>query len=304
MQTTIDPNSSREDLLRRAALAGPGYRGNRSEISGAERLRIATEFHKQGESPPEYLLHEVEWIDRSAKLFEAGIYPDKRVTVTQIELQQMVDHFDLPIPVLIEHAESPLQIGFVTEIHLEGSELFGNIALTKEADALMIQCGASSLSVGLERDLSRIREVSLVRFPRVESARIFHLAPMFQAEFIDFDYQSAIAERQKCLAFERADRKVEKWINEGKIQPALRECVRTLLACDAFTEVGSVSEVFSKFIESLSRSNPFAELAPTDWTSVNREESSRHLLLPEEAAFYRKHFPGLDLRTIAEGKVL
>lgn len=304
MQTTIDPNPSRDDLLRRAALAGPGYRGNRADVSMAERLRIASEFRRHGESPPEYLFQEVEWIDRTAKLFEAGDYRDKRVTATQSELNQMVENFDLPIPVLIEHAESPLQIGFVTEVRQEGDELFGRIALTKEADALMIQSGASSLSVGLERDLSRIREVSLVRYPRVESARVFHLVPVFEASFVDFDYQGAIDEKNRQIAFQRADRVAEKWINEGKVQPSTRDWVRSLLACDMATEAGTVSDVFSKFIDSLPRSHRFAELAPADRSAMSKEESSRHLLLPEEAAFYRKHFPGLDLRAIAEGRVL
>lgn len=304
MQMTIEQQKTWHDLLRRAALAGPGYRGSRVEISATERLKIASEFQMTGELPPEYLLQEVEWIDREAKLFEAGDYPDKKVSITESQLTQMTENFDLPIPVLIEHAESPLQIGFVTEIRQDGRELFGRIAFTKEADALMIQSGASGISVGLERDLSRLREVSLVRYPRVESARVFHLVPVFSGEFVDFNYAAAAESKQREVALKRADEQAGKWIDEGRFQPSTREFVRSLLACSQATETGTVSEVFSKFIEMLPRSNPFAELAPSDRTAMSKEESSRHLLLPEEAAFYRKHFPGLDLRAIAEGKVL
>jgi hypothetical protein len=69
--------------------------------------------------------------------------------------------------VLIEHSDSPLELGFVTELRQQGKELYGTITLTQQADSLMIKSGASSLSIGLESDLSRIREVSVVRNPRV-----------------------------------------------------------------------------------------------------------------------------------------
>jgi hypothetical protein len=54
--------------------------------------------------------------------------------------------------------------------------------------------------------------------------------------------------------------------------------------------------------EFLPSQNIFAELAPVHTPQAAIEQAAHHLLLPEEAAFYRKHFPGIDLKTIAAGK--
>ena len=105
---------------------------------------------------PAYLHTEHTWIDRRAKLFEVGEYPDKGVSVTPEMLRALDTNFDLPVPVLIEHARSPLELGYLTSIEVVGEELFGNVALTTEADALLAKSGARSLSVGLSGDLSSI----------------------------------------------------------------------------------------------------------------------------------------------------
>ena len=57
-----------------------------------------------------------DWVRRRAKLFEAGDYPDKGVTVAPETLQALANGFSQPVPVLVEHAESPLQLGFLNFI--------------------------------------------------------------------------------------------------------------------------------------------------------------------------------------------
>lgn len=115
----------------------------------------------------------LDWIERRAKLFEAGEYPDKGVTITVENLQSLAGRFGEPVPVLIEHAESPLELGYLTSVEALGGELFGIVALTPEANSLVERSGARALSLGLTPDLLAIREISLVRNPRVESAQLF-----------------------------------------------------------------------------------------------------------------------------------
>lgn len=294
------------DLLRRAAIAGPGLNNLRHEVSDSERISLAAEFRTLGEEPPSYLLQPTQWIDRQAKLFEAGDYPDKHLSVTDSDIARLVQNFDIPIPVLIEHSDSPLELGFVTELRQQGKELYGTITLTQQADSLMIKSGASSLSIGLESDLSRIREVSVVRNPRVPSAQIFHLSPVFSAHFTDFDYAAACNQEQQRLAFNQAEITANQWINEGKLTPASKSLLKALLACQATVnfnqETISVGALVARLKEFLPSQNIFAELAPVHTPQAAIEQAAHHLLLPEEAAFYRKHFPGIDLKTIAAGK--
>src|SRR5690606_37678542 len=51
--------------------------------------------------------------------------------------------------------------------------LFGRLAFTQAAWDLLKESGAKALSLGLDRETLAIREVSLVRFPRIASARVF-----------------------------------------------------------------------------------------------------------------------------------
>ncbi|MBX7133493.1 MAG: hypothetical protein K1X67_12540 [Fimbriimonadaceae bacterium] len=64
----------RQALLRRAAEMGPGHRGKRDPSNAVERSALATALSDEA---PAYLHTEHTWIDRRAKLFEAGEYPDK-----------------------------------------------------------------------------------------------------------------------------------------------------------------------------------------------------------------------------------
>src|SRR5687767_10849414 len=122
------------------------------------------------------------WIERSAKLFEAGEFPEKGVSITPEQLAGLAGAFQDPVPVLIEHSESPLELGYLTSVQVMGDELFGTVSFTPEAHVLVERSGARSLSLGLTPDLTRIREVSLVRNPRIESAQLFSGGPVFWGE--------------------------------------------------------------------------------------------------------------------------
>ena len=287
---------ARLDLLRRAALAGPGYQGTRNEVSEATRLAMVAEFRTFGIEPPAYLTHPTSWIERRAKLFEAGDYPDKGVSVSTENLQAIAANFDLPVPVLIEHGDSPLHLGFLIAVDADGANLTGLIALTREADQLLVKSGAQGLSVGLERDLEHIREVSVVRNPRVESARLFDTRPQFSTGFSDVDYAKLAHLAQAESRQARAASLAEKLVNSGQLAPRQAKVATLLFACDAQIDGHAVSDLATQLLEDFPKANIFSQQAP----AAADHESALNLLLPEESAFYRRHFPGIDLSEIAK----
>jgi hypothetical protein len=262
-----------------------------------------------------------DWVSRRAKLFEAGEYPDKGVTVTPDDLSRLATSFAEPVPVLIEHADSPLEIGLLTGVEVLGQELFGVVSLTPEANALVERSGARSLSVGLAADLSEIREVSLVRSPRVPTAQIYCDSVLFAGSLQDAELSGeelAVAVREVFASdaelvwrarYERlereqvrqeAERKVGRWITEGRLTPAQAPIVAALLMSPGIVEFDGQSRPVSTLIEALVLRQPilalFTELAPGASADPSLDSA---LLLPEEAAFYRRHFPDVSLEEIA-----
>jgi hypothetical protein len=233
-------------------------------------------------------------VQRRAKLFEAGEYPDKGVTVTPDHLKRLAETFSAPVPVLIEHAASPLEIGHLTAIECVDAELFGTITLTAEADALVQRSGARSLSLGLAPDLSAIREVSLVRNPRVASARLFGGEVRFVASL-----DPSLDREWRQLREARVEREVEDLLRSGRLTPAQRQFAQTLLASDDTIEFDGesrpVGDLVRSLIERQPRLNLSVEVAPAPISNIPH-------LHPEEADFYRRHFPDLPLEEIASRK--
>lgn len=300
----------RAALMRRAAEAGPGYRGRREPASLEAKTALAAEIAQSGGDPPAYLGRHAKWIDRRAKLFEAGRYPDKGVEIGGDDLRTLSEEFDLPVPILIEHAQSPLEIGFLTQVEAVGNELFGNLALTEEADALIRQSGARALSLGLSRDLRRIEEVSLVKSPRVASAQLFGGEIRFWSKLdespsepndsdrrSDSDWRARFRALSSRVEQELADRKLEEWVREGRLLPSQLPFARALMAIPETIDFdGESRPVYQLLIAMLERQPPhglFSETAPSP------AAGSEALFLPEEAEFYRRHFPDVSLDVIA-----
>ncbi|MBE3040409.1 MAG: hypothetical protein IMZ62_16560, partial [Chloroflexi bacterium] len=113
-------------------------------------------------------------VERDAKLFEAGDYPDKELNVTEDDLDTMVaNHTESPIR--IEHSDTPFDgaLGVLKGVYRKGKELFGKLAFTDAAWGLIKETGQRALSLGVKRDKSGIAEVSLVKEPRIADAQVF-----------------------------------------------------------------------------------------------------------------------------------
>lgn len=109
---------------------------------------------------------------READLFQAGSYPDKNMTVTEADIARLAAT-DGTIPIQVEHAGGPIQLGFVDGLTAAGKWLKGRLNFLPEAHALLDRLGVRGLSVGVAPDLSRILEVSSTGSPRVAGAQYY-----------------------------------------------------------------------------------------------------------------------------------
>ncbi|MCG9894066.1 MAG: hypothetical protein MH204_01145, partial [Fimbriimonadaceae bacterium] len=272
MESNPESRPDGRELLRVAARWGPGLNGVQELPDDEARADLARRLEEAGLTPPGYLLRPREWRSREAKLFQAGDYPDKQVSVSADDLQRLAANFDLPVPIWVEHSSNPLEIGYVTQVRVEGENLMGRLALTSEAESLIESSSAKRLSVALSEDLERITEVSLVKSPRIPDARIFSSGP-------------------------QVDELIDSWLKAGRLLPVQAPLVRSLLSVSAriFHE-GSEAEtagLVRRFVEL----NPVHRLFDQTPAPI---ASSHPDLDPEAAAFYARHFPDLSLAEIAK----
>jgi hypothetical protein len=278
-------------LARLAASWGPGHSGRRAGATLEQRAGLARTMAEAGLTVPSYLERPQRWVDRQAKLFEAGEYPDKGVRVRPEDLAALAENFDLPVPVLIEHATSPLELGYLTAVEARDGELYGTVALTQEADLLIESSGAGALSVGLAPDLTAIRELSLVQQPRVASARLF-------GGLVEFTSPLAAGWRSEKSEFER--QRDEAWvaglIEQGRLVPAQAGPALALLSFRGEVAFDGATTPVRRLVEQL------LAAAPGHRMFGSRVADRLHHpapLPPDEAEFYRRHFPGLSLEEIA-----
>ena len=243
-----------------------------------------------------------DWVERRAKLFEAGEYPDKGIAVSDEDLAALVAGFSDPVPVLIEHADSPLELGFLTAVERMGRELHGTVSLSREADALVRRSGARGLSLGLSPDLRTIREVSLVRRPRVAGAGFFSASEcvVFSGEILFArEREEGEARPHPCPSPEGGV--LNRFVREGRMVPSQVPFAEAILACDGAVEFSGDRRPLRELLLALLERQPplalFGQTAPAS-PGIDRPPT----MLPEEAAFYTRHFPGVPLTAIAEAK--
>lgn len=213
-----------------------------------------------------------QFIEREAKLFEAGSYPDRGIEITDEDLDRIVEGTGTA-PVRIEHTDTPFdsKIGFLKSLYRRGRELFGTLSFTRAAWELIKSANARRLSVAIRKDKSGIAEVSLVREPRVADAAVFSsddALPLMEIELPDIQVGLPTSELGPL------DRAVEAAIDDlkraGKIVPASETFARALLACsdDSVITFGGestpVSRVFRWFLEAQPKVIEFAELAAAE----------------------------------------
>ncbi|MGE7648013.1 hypothetical protein ACQKM1_09435 [Peribacillus frigoritolerans] len=115
---------------------------------------------------------------KDAELFSTGTH--RGVTYTEEDLKRLTDSFDAKegVPVQLDHSNSARDtVGFLQEVSVKGGKLLGRLKILDEDARKRVKSGLFkklSVSFYLEGGKpSKIREVSLVAFPQVKSARLF-----------------------------------------------------------------------------------------------------------------------------------
>ncbi|MEN6372310.1 MAG: hypothetical protein ABFD64_09895 [Armatimonadota bacterium] len=259
-------------------------------------------IHKRNNVDPKEL------VERDAKLFTAGEYPDRGIEITQDDLDRMIEAHQ-PVPIKIEHIDSPLEFGMVTKLWRAGKDLFGRLVFTPEAWALVQSSDAKKLSVAVKRDKSGITEVSIVKHPRIAGAAVFGGdAVEFQSEINggeemsetkSAEFSKRISDLERELKARDVDSQIDTLKRAGKLAPASEGLARAILSAGdsqvvTFADVAEkpVAETFLKFLEAQPKVIEFSELAdgakePVEMSEAEREVYSKLGLEPESVAKYR-----------------
>lgn len=234
-----------------------------------------------------------ELVERDAKLFTAGDYPDRGIEITSDDLDRMVSNHN-PAPIKIEHTDSPLELGMVTRLWRVGKDLFGRLTFTPEAWALIQSSGAKKLSAAVKRDKSGIAEVSIVKHPRVAGAAVFGGdAVEFQSEINGgedmsetktAEFSKRISDLERELKSREVDSRIDALKRAGKLAPASEGLARAmLLAGDSevvtFADGAEkpVAETFLAFLEAQPKVIEFSELADGTKESIELTEAEREV---------------------------
>jgi len=206
-------------------------------------------------------------IEREAKLFEAGSYPERGIEITEEDLDAIIENTIDP-PIRIEHTSTPFDgaLGVVRSLYRKGRELFGTLCFTRAAWELITSAGARGLSVAINKDKSAIAEVSLVREPRVVDAAVFGEVETVSIAGAQLPTETA--------GFACGRPEVEGTIDElkraGKIVPRSETFARAILSEGESSLVmfadaqATLAEVFRRFLEAQPKVIEFAETAPAE----------------------------------------
>jgi hypothetical protein len=219
-------------------------------------------------------------IEREAKLFQAGAYPDRGIEITEEDLDLLIEGTH-DAPVRIEHTSTPFDgaLGVLKSVYRKGKELFGKLCFTSAAWDLIKEANAKRLSVAIKKDKSGIAEVSLVREPRIADAAVFSTDDVVRieeseialdAEFSSGDGDPEVEKLRVELAEKNAQTTVDELKRAGKLAPAAEVFAKALLRSDdssVITFGGSatpVSQVFKWFLDSQPKVIEFSELATAE----------------------------------------
>jgi hypothetical protein len=162
-------------------------------------------------------------MERDARLLVAGDYPGKNLKVTEADLDALVANFSGPVPVKVEHIDSPLDpLGLVERVWRDGAELRGRIKFPAEMAAFLSKRDAHKLSVGLLKEPQwKLLEASLTLTPHVPTATL--LSDGEKVELVHLRQQV----RKQTVDAQIAELKAS-----GKVIPATEALARVLLSAE------------------------------------------------------------------------
>ena len=254
--------------------------------------------------------------ERTARLLEAGDYPDKGLHLTGEDLDGIVARFSgagsetFPVPVKVEHVDSPLDpLGHVKRVWRDGGALFGTLSFPDDLAAFLRRRGAAKLSVGLTRVPLALREVSLVLKPRVAGAVLMgeevpggpnpdgpnpaassdpSLLGKGEEKTEEGEIGRLRAElrrRDEQILMREVDAQVAAFKAQGRIVPASEAPARALLAAEGEASVTlsegpeSIGRVFKRFLEAQPPAVTFGEAMAAVGEGVSVFTQDEHTFL-------------------------
>ena len=238
--------------------------------------------------------------ERDAVLLECCDLPDKGLTLSEGDLDGIVSRFAAPVPLMLEHIETPLgPLGTVQRIWRDGRRLLGRVAFAPDVAGLVRARGCKGLSCGLARAPLALAELSLVLKPRVAAAVL-----------LSDDDQAELIRLRAEVVQQRVEAQITDLKRAGKIVPATEAAARVLLSAgDANTvtlaEGGSqaVSAAFLAYLTAQPAVVTLSEYAEVDAAAVaeanRRAGESAETFTAEEADFLTNRL-GVDPAAVAE----
>lgn len=114
-----------------------------------------------------------DFVVRHGKVFEAGEYPDKEITVTEADLTKMAEDFK-PVNNSLEHTPTVLdgKLGRLHNVRVVGRELLGSMLIPQWLDDAIGRDKPLPVSLELDRETKNIVGNALVLHPRVADAQL------------------------------------------------------------------------------------------------------------------------------------
>jgi len=189
--------------------------------------------------------------ERYAILLECCELPDKQLTLTESDLDDIVSRFTPDIPVKLQHTDTPLDpFGVVKTIQRVGKQLLGRVSFAPAIAALIRERGAAALSCGLERDPLKLSEVSLVFKGRIPAATL-----LADDEKQRREERAELARLRAEITSQRVDAQIFQLKLAGKVIPATEAAARVLLSAGdgslitlADGQTQSVAEAFTAYL--------------------------------------------------------
>jgi hypothetical protein len=175
-------------------------------------------------------------MERDARLLVAGSYPDKNLTVTEADIDALITNFSGPVPVKVEHINSPLDpLGLVIALSKRGSgataELHGRVKFPKEMATFLSERNAHKLSIGLLKEPAwKLLEASLTLTPHVPTATL--LSDPLAAVTLSDPERVELAGLRAQVRKQTVDAQIIELKAAGKVLPATEALARVLLSAE------------------------------------------------------------------------
>lgn len=267
-----------------------------------------------------------------AEMFSVGTH--RGTEYTEKDLETLASNFNKAdeVPIQLDHSHSARDtVGYIEEVSVKEGKLLGKLKIIDEYAQERVKKGLlKKLSIGFYLKETEegfkphaLREVSLVAFPQVKSARLFsengyvsdyeekevtkvadnkdiqtvnleeitkqvqaQVTAQFEQKIADLKTElDKLADVEEKFNEQQIDNKIEKFSADSKVVPAQKDALKDLLA--SFS-----AEQMAKFEEFMNNSQKVDFSEQAEFTQENGENKEKDTRTPEQKEFdefYEQH---------------